>query len=96
MQVNISPSLHSQSPLDAHVKGPLIKTLFDMAQFHIPPKTFNDTENDPDVYDPRLYSMALKKNEKTKHADFLECSKREEVIFLSILYEVSSLKLICS
>jgi tubulin polyglutamylase TTLL4 len=37
-QVNISPSLHSASPLDLHVKGPLVSQLLNMAQFHVPSK----------------------------------------------------------
>jgi len=38
LEVNISPSLHSSSPLDLAVKGPMIKEVFNIAGFHLPPK----------------------------------------------------------
>jgi len=38
LEVNISPSLHSSSPLDLAVKGPLVKEVFNIAGFHISPK----------------------------------------------------------
>jgi tubulin polyglutamylase TTLL4 len=38
LEVNISPSLHSSSPLDLAVKGPLITEVFNIAGFHLPPK----------------------------------------------------------
>jgi len=38
LEVNISPSLHSSSPLDLAVKGPLIAEVFNIAGFHLPPK----------------------------------------------------------
>ena len=39
LQVNISPSLHSASPLDIHVKGPMVTTVLNLAQFQVPVKT---------------------------------------------------------
>ncbi|XP_035452597.1 tubulin polyglutamylase ttll-4 isoform X6 [Spodoptera frugiperda] len=39
LEVNISPSLHSASPLDIHVKGPLVTTVLNIAQFQVPVKT---------------------------------------------------------
>ena len=38
LEVNISPSLHSASPLDHSVKGPLIADLLNMVAFHVPDK----------------------------------------------------------
>jgi tubulin polyglutamylase TTLL4 len=38
LEVNISPSLHSSSPLDLAVKGPMIKELFNIVGYHLPPK----------------------------------------------------------
>lgn len=38
LEVNISPSLHSSSPLDLAVKGPLIKEVFNIVGFHVPMK----------------------------------------------------------
>ena len=37
LEVNISPSLHSSSPLDLAVKGPLIRELFNIVGFHLSP-----------------------------------------------------------
>jgi len=37
LEVNISPSLHSSSPLDLAVKGPLIREVFNIVGFHISP-----------------------------------------------------------
>lgn len=35
LEVNISPSLHSASPLDLHVKGPLVQALLNTAMFQV-------------------------------------------------------------
>ena len=37
IEVNISPSLHSSSPLDLDVKSPLATEVFNLARYHIPP-----------------------------------------------------------
>ncbi|XP_044740284.1 uncharacterized protein LOC123301553 isoform X2 [Chrysoperla carnea] len=44
LEVNISPSLHSTSPLDLYVKGPLVQTLLNMAQYHIPTDTLTQQQ----------------------------------------------------
>lgn len=41
-QVNISPSLHSSSPLDLAVKGPLVKDVMNIVGYHIPNKMSPD------------------------------------------------------
>lgn len=35
LEVNISPSLHSASPLDLHVKGPLVQALLNTSMFQV-------------------------------------------------------------
>lgn len=35
LEVNISPSLHSASPLDLHVKGPLVRALLNTVMFQV-------------------------------------------------------------
>lgn len=35
LEVNISPSLHSASPLDLHVKGPLVQALLNASLFQV-------------------------------------------------------------
>jgi tubulin polyglutamylase TTLL4 len=43
--VNISPSLHSSSPLDVSVKGQMISDLFNLAGFMLPnPKELAKSE----------------------------------------------------
>lgn len=45
-QVNISPSLHSSSPLDLAVKAPLVQDLMNIVGFHIPcSKKFTEVRN---------------------------------------------------
>lgn len=80
LEVNISPSLHSSSPLDLHVKSPLVTALLNTALYHVPPK-FNATqqaelmtelglEGSNLCYDRRLYVTHLSKNERLKHNQF--------------------------
>lgn len=70
LEVNISPSLHSSSPLDAHVKGPLVQMLFDLAQFHFPPRLSQTVRQSPQCFEPKLYTTALTKKEREKHRLF--------------------------
>ncbi|KAJ8946802.1 hypothetical protein NQ314_008786 [Rhamnusium bicolor] len=81
LQVNISPSLHSASPLDAHVKGPLVQTLFDMAQFHLPPKLAQSIRQSPQCFDSRIYTTTLTKKERSKHIAFTEYECREDYLY---------------
>lgn len=81
LEVNISPSLHSQSPLDEHVKGPLVKSLFELAQFHLPPRLGKiETKSTPVCYDPRLYTTTLTKKERNKHNYFCQADSRREYL----------------
>lgn len=88
LEVNISPSLHSASPLDACVKGPLIQTLFDLAQFHFPNKlsllstatNHTNIESMPTAYDPKLYAKGLLKKERCKHKYFEEFECRSDYL----------------
>lgn len=76
--MNISPSLHSASPLDAHVKGPLVQDLFNIVQFQYPPKISKFT-NAPKCFDHRIYTMALTKKERNKHVQYMQIEGRDEV-----------------
>nr|XP_026695171.1 tubulin polyglutamylase TTLL4-like isoform X1 [Ciona intestinalis] len=38
LEVNISPSLHSNSPLDVEIKGPMVRDMFNLAGFLVPDK----------------------------------------------------------
>ncbi|CAL8111533.1 unnamed protein product [Orchesella dallaii] len=82
LEVNISPSLHSSSPLDLAVKGPLIKEVFNIVGFHVPMKLSAATkkkflesldvqlELETPVFDKRLYTYVLNKEEKQKQVAY--------------------------
>nr|XP_015838348.1 PREDICTED: tubulin polyglutamylase TTLL4 isoform X2 [Tribolium castaneum] len=80
LEVNISPSLHSASPLDAHVKGPLVQTLFDLAQFHFPPRLSQTVRHSPQCFDPKLYTTSLTKKEREKHTLFEQYESRHDYL----------------
>ncbi|XP_065216556.1 tubulin monoglutamylase TTLL4-like isoform X2 [Planococcus citri] len=80
LEVNISPSLHSSSPLDLAVKAPMVYDLMNIAGFQIPTsKKFTEEQLARDMgklpvtrlcYDSRLYSRTLSPSEKYKHHSF--------------------------
>ncbi|KAG5871717.1 hypothetical protein JTB14_008543 [Gonioctena quinquepunctata] len=80
LEVNISPSLHSSSPLDSHVKGPLVQTLFDMAQFHLPQRLGQTIGDAPRCFDPKMYTTSLTKKERNKHVFFAQYECREDYL----------------
>ncbi|XP_022163960.1 uncharacterized protein LOC111029304 [Myzus persicae] len=89
LEVNISPSLHSSSPLDLAVKGPLVKDLMNMVGYHIPNKMSRSTHNNllemlgvksPLCYDKRLYTFNLSDREKEKQEYFANVESRIEYI----------------
>lgn len=80
LEVNISPSLHSTTPLDVEIKEPLVCDVLNIAGFHLPVKddlmanVVNNHMEDghykpPNRYclDKRLYSQNLSGDEKLKH-----------------------------
>ncbi|XP_039759976.1 tubulin polyglutamylase ttll-4-like isoform X2 [Pararge aegeria] len=84
LEVNISPSLHSASPLDIHVKGPLVTTVLNIAQFQVPTKTNLDilSKEKPTKlaglpYDSRLYTVYLSKEERDKHIIYTNMEDRD-------------------
>lgn len=80
LEVNISPSLHSSSPLDEHVKGPLVKALFNMVQFHFPSKLAMFVKTGLKCYDPKMYTANLTQKETYKHSKFLSMEKRDDYL----------------
>ncbi|KAJ8024983.1 Tubulin polyglutamylase TTLL4 [Holothuria leucospilota] len=84
IEVNVSPSLHSNSPLDISIKGGLVKDLHNMAGFHIPDKrdiypTLQppSATNAKDIYkdivlDKRMYTNHLSQDERAKHAFYTQ------------------------
>lgn len=92
LEVNISPSLHSSSPLDLHVKGPLVTALLNTVGFNVPPR-FNATQqaeltaelglpSQNLCYDRRLHVVTLSKMERIKHNTFTSkaISMREQYL----------------
>ncbi|KAK3881167.1 hypothetical protein Pcinc_014373 [Petrolisthes cinctipes] len=89
LEVNISPSLHSASPLDHSVKGPLIADLLNMVAFHIPDKlsqqqqtSFLGDFNLGDqvsglCLDRRLYTRLLTPDEQAKHVKVNSLTRNE-------------------
>ncbi|XP_052753963.1 tubulin monoglutamylase TTLL4-like isoform X4 [Galleria mellonella] len=84
LEVNISPSLHSASPLDIHVKGPLVCTVLNIAQFQVPLKTNLEmlSKDKPNKlaglpYDSRLYTIYLSKEERDKHIIYTNMEDRD-------------------
>lgn len=79
LEVNISPSLHSASPLDHSVKGPLIVDVLNMVSFHIPDKLSQQQQTSLLTelnlgkkvsglcLDRRLYTRLLTLEEQQKH-----------------------------
>lgn len=79
LEVNISPSLHSASPLDHSVKGPLIADLLNMVAFHVPDKLSQQQQTNllADLnlgekvsglcLDRRIYTRLLTPDEQMKH-----------------------------
>ncbi|VVC44640.1 Hypothetical protein CINCED_3A020272 [Cinara cedri] len=89
LEVNISPSLHSSSPLDLAVKGPLVKDLMNMVGYHIPNKMSPSTQNtlmktlgvhSPLCYDKRLYTFNLSVKEHDKQEYYTNVESRKEYI----------------
>ncbi|CAD7079382.1 unnamed protein product [Hermetia illucens] len=83
LEVNISPSLHIELPLDQHVKGPLVQSVLNIASFQVPPKLTKQQQKDilvqynlssPLCHDKRLYVTALSNEETTKHKRFTDKS----------------------
>ncbi|XP_037961110.1 tubulin polyglutamylase TTLL4 isoform X2 [Teleopsis dalmanni] len=79
LEINISPSLHSELPLDLHVKGPLIQALLNTALYQVPPKLGEKQQNEiletlnlegPLCYDKRIFTTCLTAEEVRKHNQF--------------------------
>lgn len=54
--------------------------LFDLAQFHFPPRLSRTTTNTPQCFDPKVYVTSLSKKERAKHALFVQYERREDYL----------------
>uniref|UniRef100_A0A1B6JU11 Tubulin polyglutamylase TTLL4 n=1 Tax=Homalodisca liturata TaxID=320908 RepID=A0A1B6JU11_9HEMI len=89
LEVNISPSLHSSSPLDLAVKGPMVRDLMNIAGYQIPNKLSSQVQTElmenlgldsTLCFDRRLYTTALSNEEKQKHVTFQQSEDREDYL----------------
>lgn len=96
LEVNISPSLHSDLPLDLHVKGPLIQAVLNTAMYQVPPKLSDEDEvrilrefnlKGPLTFDRRLYTMCLSAEETKKHNQFTNKSVESREDYLDAILE---------
>lgn len=95
--MNISPSLHSSSPLDLAVKGPLVKDLMNIAGFQIPNKLSTQLQEDIGrnlgvetglCHDRRLYTTALSQAERQKHSNYQQTEIRDDVSVTFKKYDI--------
>ncbi|XP_005105217.1 tubulin polyglutamylase TTLL4 isoform X2 [Aplysia californica] len=107
LEVNISPSLHSNSQLDINIKGGMIKDLMNIAGFRLPDErdaSSSGSNTDfsahvpPNKYcmDKRLFTNQLSPDERAKHAYY--CQKhQDEQIMQSILDIITpdDMRLLC-
>ncbi|XP_058451853.1 tubulin monoglutamylase TTLL4 isoform X2 [Malaya genurostris] len=98
LEVNISPSLHSASTLDAHVKGPLVKALLNAVMYQIPPRIPLAEQKEilaeqgleaPLCFDKRIYVSFLSKAERLKHNQFIQKEMAREEYLNSILDDLT-------
>lgn len=81
VEVNISPSLHSNSPLDISIKGSMISDLLNLSGFMIPDRRDilyeGSTRRKPKlpkslIFDRRVLPQGLSTDEKLKHQHFCQ------------------------
>lgn len=79
LEVNITPSLKCDSELDNDVKYRVIKDMFNLVGYNIPPNLTEDLDISelPICYDKRLYTEELTKHDKLKHQKFYKSSRCE-------------------
>ncbi|XP_062598773.1 tubulin monoglutamylase TTLL4-like [Saccostrea cucullata] len=95
LEVNISPSLHSNSQLDINIKGQMIRDLMNIAGFRIPDKAdvlhsnsvapsateFSSYMPPNDMcMDKRLFTSILAPDERAKHAYYCQRHQDEQTL----------------
>ncbi|XP_059220254.1 tubulin monoglutamylase TTLL4 isoform X2 [Stomoxys calcitrans] len=97
LEVNISPSLHSELPLDAHVKAPLVQSVLNTALYNVPPKLAIERQKEialemalqpgPICYDKRIYINYLSRSEKIKHSTFTRKTMEDRDEYIEAILE---------
>ncbi|XP_015215096.2 tubulin monoglutamylase TTLL4 [Lepisosteus oculatus] len=94
LEVNISPSLHSNSPLDVAIKGQMIRDVLNLAGFVLPQKedviSFGNASSSSsslstNAKEKTKYVTELSSDEKVKRAYFLSQRFAEQEFLSSIL-----------
>ncbi|PBC32195.1 tubulin monoglutamylase TTLL4-like [Apis cerana] len=91
LEVNILPSLQTDSPLDTSIKGTLVKNVLNMAGYQIPKNEqvssngISNKKYDSIAHNYKLYSTALNLQEKTKQNEINAIETRDE--YLAIILE---------
>ena len=88
LEVNISPSLQTSSPLDTAIKGPLIRNVFNIASFQLPntlssedtDKVAKNYQLDRVCHDCRLYRTGLSLQEWDKQSSYANLRDRDEYL----------------
>ena len=88
LEVNISPSLQSASPLDVAVKGPLIQNVFNIAGYQLPTSLSQRAletlakkyQFDPVCQDYKLHRTSLSLQERQKQYQYLTTRDREDYL----------------
>ncbi|XP_050388652.2 tubulin monoglutamylase TTLL4 [Patella vulgata] len=94
IEVNISPSLHSNSQLDVNIKGQMIKDLFNIAGFLVPDKqdvAYSSSSTQITDFsshvpstnycmDKRLFTSIFSSDERAKHAYYCQRSQDEQAL----------------
>jgi len=96
LEINVSPSLHSELPLDLHVKGPLLQATLNASLYQVPPKIPEAKQKEildildlkgPLCYDKRLFTTCLTSEEIRKHNLFTNRSVKFREEYLDTILE---------
>lgn len=96
IEVNISPSLHSSSPLDLDVKSPLATEVFNIVRYHVPNKIPAKSQRvilkklhmedlSTLCLEPKLYTRDLSKADKAKQNRMIAMAEDREAYLDPIL-----------
>lgn len=82
LEVNITPSLKSESNLDTAVKFRVIQDMFNLVGYHLPPSDYQSGSNESFAdhrlfFDKRLYTPNLTRSDKFKHLKYQKLFKLE-------------------
>ncbi|XP_051163863.1 tubulin monoglutamylase TTLL4-like [Leptopilina boulardi] len=88
LEVNISPSLQSASPLDVAVKGPLIRNVFNIVGYQLPiclgqqeiDNLAKRYQFEPVCQDYRLHRMTLSFQERQKQYQYVNTQDRDDYL----------------